>query len=171
MKTLPLLLVLGVLAACAEKTLPLPDKEIQGFGSIKLGQSLTDARSSLERDHLFYAYTGRTLDYQTTANDEHWFVSAQLIKTRVAGIVVSARPQVPGLPLIAMPATECIRRFDRAKEVLRQEYGSESSGPDNADDLVWIVKDRSVTLRHHQTDSGCDVMAIIYDDHSVADHF
>ena len=170
MKSLCPLAIVALLAACADKPLPVKDNPIQGFSSVKLGQSLSDARAALERDHLYYSYTGRTLDYQTEANGEHWFVSAELIKTRVAGIAVTARPQMIGMPLVTVPTAECDRRFDHAREALKAEYGPDTSGT-SADMISWGYEARSITLSRHPVENGCDSVAIIYRDHSIPDHF
>ncbi len=170
MKSLPLICIAGLVAACSATPLPVKDNPIQGFSSVKLGQGLSDARAQLERDHMYYSYTGRTLDYQAEANGEHWFVSAELIKTRVAGIAVTARPQMIGMPLVTIPAAECDRRFERARDALKAEYGSDSADL-SPDMITWTIAPRSITLSRHPIENGCDSVAIMYQDYSVPDHF
>ena len=175
MKNLSMVLIACLLAGCAAKPAPIDDTVIKGFGSIKLGQNLADARAALEHDHLYYRYTGRSLDYQTEINGEHWFVSAQLIKTRIANITISARPQMVAMPLIILPEDECNSRFIQAQAALKQEYGTSNTEIQTegggSGDMIWLDKDRSITLRRHSVEKGCDILSIIYDDHSVQDHF
>lgn len=175
MKILSMVLIASLLAGCAAKPVATDDAVIKGFGAVKLGQNLTEARAALEHDHLYYSYTGRSLEYQTQVNGEHWFVSVLLIKTRVANITISARPQMVGMPLVVLPGDECNNRFVQAEAALKQEYGNSNTNTQTegtgSQDMVWLDKDRSITLRRHTVDNGCDILSIIYDDHSVPDHF
>ncbi len=168
-------LVLALLCSCTTPA-PVPNQQkIQGFGTLKLGESLQDAKTALEKDNLYYSFTGRTLDYETMANGDRWYVSAQMIKTRVAAIVVAARPMVAGGPATLVPEAECDRRFNRTLDSLRRDYGDESSGAssDGTDltEYVWIDKDRSITVHRHKVETGCDRLSIAFADFSIADHF
>ena len=166
---------LGLLCSCAAPPPVTDERKIQGFGSIRLGQTLPEAKSSLDRVGLYYSFTGRALDYETTVNGDRWYVSAQIIKTRIAAITVTARPIVAGGPAAILSETECNRRVEKTLDALRREYGDESTPPlpDSADtaDYLWIERDRSIAFHRHKVEAGCDGLSIAFTDFSIADHF
>jgi len=174
MNAIPLFIVLALLSSCAAPPKVIQDKEIQGFGGVKLGETLADAKAALEHDGIFYKFTGRALDYESVANGERWYISAELTKTRISSILLVTRPYIPGMSQIVVPFTECDRRFDNALETLRKEYGDDprDASPDGSGttDYTWFLKNRSVTLRRHKSDEGCDSLSILYADNAIADH-
>lgn len=174
MKAYALLICLGLLAACSS-TPSNQEKSIEGFGSVKLGQNLLDARAALDGDGIYHYFTGHAMTYETMANDQRWYVAAQLIKNRVSSIVVSARPVVLGAPSSVISTAECDQRYDKTLEALRKEYGTEASqshaeGSDT-DLTTWIREGRSIDFQRHKVEGGCDTLSVTYDDHGIADHF
>lgn len=165
---------LGLLAACSSGDTG-SGKAIEGFGHVKLGQYLPDAKAALDAQGIYHSYTGQALIYETTANDERWYVAAGIVQNHVANIAVSARKIVVGAPPPIIGTPECDRRFDRTVAALRHEYGDEAPVPHgdaaDLDDMAWSKGDRSVTFTRHKVEGGCDTFTVTYEDHGIADHF
>jgi hypothetical protein len=168
-------IILALVCSCTNPPPQRDDQKIQGFGSLKLGQSLQDAKTALEKDSHYYSFNGRTLDYETLANGDRWYVSALMVKSRISSITVAPRPIVAGGPAMLLSDSECTKRFDQTLESLRREYGPESSGPSSdgagTDDTIWISKDRSITVHRHKVETGCDGLSVSFADFTLTDHF
>ena len=153
----------------------MAQKPIDGFGHVLLGQYLPEVGQALDAQGIYHSFTGQAVIYETTANDDRWYVSAGIVNNHVSTITVSARKVVPGAPPPIVGMQECDRRYDRTLDVLRHEYGDETRVPhDDApglDDVIWARNDRSVSLTRHKIEDGCDILAVTYRDHASGERF